>query len=188
MKKTGIILFLFWGTCICLHAQKKPAFSTQNYIGIVTGEAQTEFQLQTINGVKWDKWFAGIGSGIDWYYIRSIPVFASVNRSFFQKGKRSILASVDAGVNFPWNETIYYDFPPYDSKQKSGLYYAGSFGYKFGVGKSDNAIFMQLGYSFKKLGEIIKVPIFCLVPPCPESIEKYDYRLKRISFRVGWGF
>jgi hypothetical protein len=188
MKKTGITIFLFLYISICLNAQKRPGFSSQNYIGLVAGESETEFQLQTINGVKLKSWFGGIGAGIDWYYLRSIPVFASVNRSFLQKGKRSLLLSVDAGINFPWKQNIYYDFPPYDRKQNSGLYYAGSIGYKFGVGKADNALLMQLGYSFKRLGETTTSPIYCLVPPCPESIERYDYRLKRISFRLGWGF
>lgn len=188
MEKKGIITALFLCLSICVSAQQKPGFSTQNYIGMVAGNNETEFQLQTINGIKWRSWFGGIGAGIDWYYLRSIPVFASVNRNFLQKGKRSVLFSADAGVNFPWAQNIYYDFPPYDRKQNSGLYWAGSIGYKFGVGKADNAILMQLGYSFKRLGEITTSPTFCINPPCPLNIEKYDYRLKRISVRLGWGF
>jgi hypothetical protein len=191
MKRIFILTALFFGVCICLNAQQKPGFSTQNYIGLVAGEAETELQVQTINGVKWKNWFGGIGTGIDWYYLRSIPVFASVNRNFLQKGKRSLLLSADAGVNFPWvQKNMYYDFPPYDRKQYSGLYWAGGVGYKFGVGKADNAILMQLGYSFKRLGEKTTTPTYCpgSPSPCPEYIERYDYRLKRISFRLGWGF
>ncbi|HMK26086.1 MAG TPA: hypothetical protein VK483_08660 [Chitinophagaceae bacterium] len=188
MKKTVITIFLFLGIVICLHAQKKPGFSSQNYVGFVAGKTDVHLQLQTINGLKWKSWFGGIGAGIDWYYLRSIPVFASVNRSFLQKGKRSLLLSADAGINFPWRGNIYYDFPPYDHKQYSGLYCAGGVGYKFGVGKADNAILMQLGYSFKRLGEKTTSVYYCLTPPCPENIERFDYRLNRVSFRLGWGF
>jgi hypothetical protein len=181
---TFVFVFLLFQD---LSAQKKISFSSQNYAGLVTGEVNTELQLQTINGIKKGPWFAGIGTGIDWYYLRSIPLFASVNRSFLQKGKRSFLFSGDAGYNFPWRDQTYYD-QPYGSKQKSGLYWAAGAGYKFGVGKSDNAILMQFGYSFKKLGDEVKSAVPCLIPPCPETVTTYDYRLKRISFKIGWGF
>lgn len=188
MKRIYILTALFLNVSICLNAQQRAGFSSQNYIGLVAGKTDTHLHLQTINGLKWNNWFGGIGAGIDWYYLRSIPVFASVNRSFLQKGKRSFLLSVDAGVNFPWEQNIYYDFPPYDRKQYSGLYWAGGVGYKFGVGKADNAILFQVGYSFKELKEKV-TGIFCpFIGPCGPSIEKYDYKLRRLSFRIGWGF
>jgi hypothetical protein len=179
-----LVFFLFQD----LSAQNKISFSSQNYVGLVAGEVNTELQLQTINGIKKGPWFAGIGTGIDWYYLRSIPLFASVNRSFLQKGKRSFLLSGDAGVNFSWRGQVYYDFPPYDRQQKGGLYWAAGAGYKFAVGKADNSILMQFGYSYKKLGEKVTDVLPCLIPPCPESVTTYDYKLKRISFKVGWGF
>jgi hypothetical protein len=190
MKYKCLITAISLYTSCCVNAQQKPGFSSQNYVGLLAGDAETHLQLQTINGLKWKNWFGGIGTGIDWYYLRSIPLFVSVNRSFLQKGKRSFLLSADAGINFPWLQDIYYDFPPYKRDQYSGLYWAGSIGYKFGVGKADNSILMQLGYSFKRLGEKTTTPTYCPGPGpiCPENIERYDYRLKRISFRLGWGF
>jgi hypothetical protein len=171
------------------YAQKKASFSSQTYVGIINGEANTELQLQTINGLKWNKWFGGIGTGIDWYFKRSIPLFASVNRSLWQKGKRSFMLSGDAGINFPWEQQRYYYWDLYgNSKQTPGLYWATGLGYKFGVGKADNAILMQFGYNYKKLGEKVTSVYPCLVAPCPEVTEKYDYRLKRLSFKLGWGF
>jgi hypothetical protein len=188
MRTNLILLIIAMATNFMSHAQKKLAFSSQTYVGIVTGEANTEVQLQTINGLKWNKWFGGIGTGIDWYYLRSIPLFASVTRSLWQKEKRSFILSGDVGINFPWQGNIYYDFPPYDRKQSSGLYWGSGLGYKLGVGKADNAILMQFGYSYKKLGEKITSAVPCLIAPCPEITEKYDYRLKRLSFKLGWGF
>lgn len=179
------VLLLF---CVDGYAQKKPAFSSQVYAGFVTGESATDLQLQAINGVKWNKWFGGIGAGIDWYYLRSVPVFASVNRSFLQKGKRSLFISADAGVNFPWQGNIYYDYPPYDHKVNPGLYWASGFGYKFGLGKADNSLLLHLGYSFKQLQEKVTSTYPCLIPPCPVNTETYDYKLKRLSVKLGWGF
>lgn len=188
MKKTGLAFLFFLYTGNCLHAQKKYSFSSQNYVGLITGEASTSLQLQTINGVKWNNWFSGIGTGIDWYYLRSIPVFASASRSFLQKGKRSLLASVDAGANFPWKGRYYNDFPPYDLKQYPGFYWSGSIGYKFGIGKADNAIIFQAGYSFKELEERVTVINCPIIGSCTQDVEKYNYRLRRFSFRIGWTF
>ncbi len=172
----------------CIAQQKKLSFSSQIYGGIVVGESDNSPQVQMINGVKWKKWFGGIGAGIDWYYIRSVPVFLSVNKSFFQKDKRSLFLSADAGYNFEWERKYYRDFPPYDTEKKGGAYWGTGVGYRFGVGKSDNAVLFQLGYSYKKLTETQTYVNPCLIGPCPEYTERLDYKLRRFSIKLGWGF
>src|SRR5215510_11349763 len=104
-----VLITLFVAACIPVTAQNKVNFSSQNYLGLLEGEHGSEFQLQTINGVMYKSWFAGLGTGLDWYYLRSIPVFASVNKSFFKKGKRSFYASADGGINYPWKTDDYYN-------------------------------------------------------------------------------
>jgi hypothetical protein len=188
MIKAFIMLTIFFIAATNLLAQKKLSFSSQNYVGLVAGEVNSELQLQTINGIKKGPWFAGIGAGIDWYYLRSIPLFVSVNRNIFSKGKRFMFVSGDAGKNFSWRNNVPDDFPPYDRQQTNGLYWAAGAGYKFGIGKSDNSILMQFGYSYKKMGEETKNVSPCFFPPCPESVTAYDYQLKRLSFKIGWGF
>ncbi len=188
MKNKMITLLLALVCCTGIAAQKKLNFSSQNYVGITIGEVSTELQVQTINGVKWKQWFGGIGTGIDWYYYRSIPVFASVNRSFLQKGKRSLFFSADAGINFPWEQMRYYSYDEVSTTQYPGLYWAAGFGYKLGVGKSDNSILLHFGYSYKKLEEKVSNSFPCFNPPCTVFTESFDYRLKRLSIRLGWGF
>jgi hypothetical protein len=188
MKKLFILCSYFFLVNIIAQAQQKVVFSSQNFAGIVTGETGSKLQLQTINGIRKGSWFTGLGTGIDWYYRRSIPVFLSVSKDLFPKNKRSFMFAADAGMNFSWPGQIYYDYTPYGQKQKNGLYWAAGAGYKFGVGKSGNGVLMQLGYSYKQMGEEIKSLDPCLIPPCPETVTTYDYRLKRLSFKIGWGF
>jgi hypothetical protein len=188
MKKLLIFIGCSFWLNIILQAQQKITFSSQNFAGIVTGETGSKLQLQTINGIRKGPWFSGVGTGIDWYYRRSIPVFLSVSRDLFTKNKRSFMLAADAGMNFSWPGQIYYDYPPYGQKQKNGLYWAAGAGYKFGVGKSGNGVLMQLGYSYKQMGEETSYVAPCLIPPCPETVTTYDYRLKRLSFKIGWGF
>jgi hypothetical protein len=188
MRKAFIMLTVFFIAATNLSAQKKVSFSSQNYVGLVAGEVNSELQLQTINGIKKGPWFAGIGAGIDWYYLRSIPLFVSVNRNIFSKGRRFMFVSGDAGKNFSWRNNVPDDFPPYDRQQTDGLYWAAGVGYKFGVGKSDNSILMQFGYSYKKMGEESTQIICPFIGPCYPTTDKYDYQLKRLSFKIGWGF
>jgi hypothetical protein len=93
---------------LCATAQKKVNFSSQNYAGLLEGEHGSSLQLQTINGLKFSNWFVGLGTGIDWYYRRSIPVFTSVNMDFLKKEKRSFYLSGNVGINFPWQMNDYY--------------------------------------------------------------------------------
>lgn len=188
MRKIIIALGLF-AACTVANAQQKVKFSSQTYTGILAGEVNAELQLQLINGVKWKKWFGGVGAGIDWYYTRSVPVFASVNRDIFKKGRNTLLLTGDIGINIPWAEPYNYlsDFT-YSGEFKRGLYWASGVGYKFGVGKSENALTMNFGYSFKQTSQEIINNYPCLSPPCNPVIEKYDYKLNRLSIRLGWIF
>jgi hypothetical protein len=63
----------------------------------------------------------------------------------------------------------------------------GNVGYKLGL-KNNDALLLLVGYSFKELKEKREVQTFCLNPPCATTIEKYDYNLKRVSFRFGYQF
>jgi len=110
MKKRRISLII---ACFCIYSslcsQEKWKFSSQNYAGITEGESGTSFQLQTINGLYHHTWFGGIGAGLDYYYIRSIPLFASLNK-FVAAGKGSFYINYDLGINFPWENRYYNGF------------------------------------------------------------------------------
>jgi len=172
---------------ICMSAQKKVNFSSQNYIGLLEGGRGSSLQLQTINGARFDSWFIGLGTGIDWYYLRSIPLFASVNRDFFKKAKRSFYLSANAGLNFPWQTDNYHNEWGYsDTKAYSGLYWSAGLGYKIGIGKMDDALLIQLGYDYKHLSEKVNYPFMVFESQNPN--DKFDYHLRRLSARIGWSF
>ncbi len=183
----AVSLVLYGGQ---LAAQVKPKFSTQNYVGIVAGSRETELQVQTINGLSYKKWFTGIGSGIDWYFLRSIPVFVSAERSISITAKRKLYFSSAAGANFPWKNEGYYNYYwGWDaSKMYPGFYWNAGFGYKIAVGKQNDAILFHLGYSNKFYKEKVTSVYPCLIPPCPENTETFKYNLRALSLKLGWGF
>lgn len=187
--KNRIIVYFIAGLFMqpVLQAQEKPVFGSQNFIGMLEGESGTSLQLQTINGVRYKSWFAGLGTGLDYYYERSIPVFLSLNR-LMNPTRLPLYLHADAGLNIPW-------VPGFVQKQwgssryTPGLYWAGGIGYKFDIGKKcNNALLLDLGYSYKRYQEKSDLVFPCLVPPCPSETERYDYRLRRLSLKLGWMF
>lgn len=167
-------------------SKKSIRFGSLTYAGIHEGEAGTGFQLQMINGIRYKTWFAGIGTGIDYYFERSVPLFFSVTK-FFPAMKAPLFINGDIGMNFPWNpDNVYYTWSP--GKLSSSLYWAGGAGYKFSFRKSPNNLLLNVGYSFKHLIQFNQVTFPCLIQPCPTGKERYDYRLNRLSVKLGWMF
>lgn len=186
IKKYLITLLLFTAVYAETAAQQKPKFSSQNYIGILEGEASTSFQLQTINGFRYKTWFAGVGTGLDYYYQRSIPLFLSISK-FLPSAKTPFYFNGDAGINFPWSKNDIYFFQ-YRGDFSPSLYWAGGVGYKFSFKKGNQGILLNLGYSYKHIIQETENIYPCLIAPCPVFKERYDYRLKRLSLKAGWIF
>src|SRR5688572_9219460 len=74
------------------------SFSSINQIGGLYGSKGTYFQLQTINGIRYKTWFAGIGAGIDLYTRGGFPVFLDVRKDIFEKRSTPFLYA-DAGIH-----------------------------------------------------------------------------------------
>lgn len=188
MKKI-ITAFLCLGASCYLHAQKKVSFSTQNYMGVLAGGSDSGPQVQTINGIRFNKWFTGIGAGIDWYYQRSVPLFLHAERGFKIGPSRKIYFSSGAGMNFPWEKYYYNEWNWWtEAKAYPGFFWSGGFGYRIPVGKHSDAVLLHLGYSNKFYREKITSSFPCFNPPCPENTETYKYNLRAISFKLGYGF
>jgi hypothetical protein len=174
-------------------AQKKIFFSSQNYAGLLEGESGSQFQLETINGVKYKSWFAGLGTGIDWYYKRSFPVFLSINESFSQRRNRNFFIAANGGVNFPWEKSGYTNEWGYTVKKAiPGIYWESGFGYRIGMRKTNDALIIQFGYSYKYVGEKIQnnyiIPSSYFAPSQEYPNDRFNYHLKRLSLKFGWSF
>lgn len=185
MKKWVILLTLCVLTAAA-GAQKKLQYSSMNYAGMLEGDNGTAFQVQTIQGIKYGQWFTGLGTGLDYYYLRSVPLFLSLNRNLFNK-ERTPYLSLDGGINFAWvnrersrwNDFISNDFSPV-------LYWGAGLGYKVGLRNKKDALLLNIGYTFKHIKEEQEHAVFCINPPCPPAVEQYNYKLNRLSVKLGW--
>ena len=82
MKKIMISSLLVGMISCQLLAQNKVSFSSKNYFGIVAGSSGTNPQLQTINGFKINKWFAGIGTALIGIISEVFPCFFLLTEIF----------------------------------------------------------------------------------------------------------
>lgn len=171
-------------------AQTRYSFHSQNYVGMVEGEQGTAFQFHTINGVQHGTWFAGLGTGLDYYYFRSIPLFLSVDKYLFHK-PRSLFFSADGGLHFLWhrNTANRLNFYQANGQFRPSWYWAGGIGYRIDMGHTPDAFLLYLGYSYKQFDEKGPVYSICGIEPCSmETRDSYRYRLRRLSIKLGWQF
>jgi hypothetical protein len=162
-----------------------------NNVGLLEGQAGSALQLQTINGVKYKSWFAGLGVGLDYYRFRTIPLFVDIRKEFGKKQDKFFVYG-DAGMNFYWKR----DKDPkqfyINDKFKNGFYGELGAGYKIKI--SGNALFsLSFGYSFKKLGEegqygLYTYPMFPQIGTAEYLSNRIDYRLNRLVIKMGIEF
>lgn len=153
--------------------------------GLLDGSAGPSWSLQTINGIFYKSWFAGIGIGLDYYTMRTIPLFIDARKDLFQK-RRTPFFYVDGGIHFDWLKKK--EKPAWGSSEYNrGFFYDLGAGYKFGIGKRD-ALLISTGYTVKILREERMSAIQCIRAPCIPQNDYFDYTFRRITFKVGWQF
>ncbi len=170
-------------------------FHSLNSVGLLEGETGSAFQLQTINGVNYKSWFAGVGLGLDFYRLRTIPLFADFRKEF-GKSSNKIFVYSDVGINFSWvtdkQKTSYVQ----NDKFGNGFYGDWGLGYKVLVTKKNNLL-LSLGYSYKKTVETYDQVYYTYYPPGifdgPGSLpnvqtQKINYGLNRLTIKIGWEF
>lgn len=165
--------------------KKKPfAFQTIVQTGLLAGGSAEAFTLQTVNGFRYQKWYAGIGTGLDFYMQRSIPLFADVRYEFSTKRKSFFLYS-DAGINFAWTKNKEQQNI---IDQSPGLFTDAGVGLKISTKKQD-AFIISAGYSYKHLKETKRGFSWGIWPvESPETVYRYNYSFNRIAIKAGFVF
>ena len=176
-------------------ATKNLQFHSINQAGLLEGESGSAFQLQTINGLGYRSWFTGIGVGLDYYRLRSIPLFLDLRKEFGRSAGRFFVYA-EGGIDFAWatdkQKNDYLDYPYYQSNSfQNGPYAAAGIGYKL-IFTRNLALVISPGFSYKKkeLKSSNTSNTYCPVngPPCVASEDRYDYNFYRFSLNLGLVF
>jgi len=170
-------------------AQKNRRYTGRLNGGLLFGESRDFGQLHLVNGLRTKKWTAGAGAGIDWYYLRSVPVYASASRDLFSKKHSTVSLFGNLGYNLPWvEERMSNGLYQTGDNHRGGLYWSADIGYTYRLGKSRHGLLFSVGYSYKRMSEELSYVYPCLVPPCNPVVERFDYRMRRLSVQLGWIF
>ena len=183
------IIFLLLG---CSVYSQKPScscsFQSILSAGLAAGSSAAKPILQGSAGSRFNKYFVGIGAGIDAYRYNTIPLFADLRRDFGKKNTLFIYSQ--GGYSIPFdNKSIEHGVNSFKTTDqfRGGLYFDAGFGYRARLFRS-NALLMSAGYSQKNIRNKVGYTYPCLVPPCPEEIYENRYRLGRVVAKLSWEF
>lgn len=168
-------------------AQDKLRFNSRNFIGLLEGERGSAFQLQTVNGISFKRYFAGLGTGLDYYGSRSVPAFLSLSADV-RRQPRTFFVTANAGLNFSWKPENFSQLSTINIKNNPGLYGSAHLGYRVQSKNRKDGFMLSLGYSYKHHRETHEIRQFCINPPCQLTKEYMDYYFRRISVLLGWQF
>jgi len=168
---------------------KKASSYLMPQIALLNGSSGAGAQVQLAGGLVKNNWHFGLGTGIDYYELTSVPVYSDV-RYHFGKEKKAF-AYANLGYNFHWKESTegrVYIMPPPNSTVKGGLYTDLGIGYNIGLGKNQS-LALSIGFSVKQLTEEVEEMLWGPFPQPVQvdpTIRRYEYAFKRVSFKVAY--
>lgn len=163
------------------------AFSSIIQTGALSGVKGTEAQIQSVNGIRLHTWFIGAGIGIDYYSVKSYPLFLDVRKDLSGKPSAPFVYA-DAGIHMPARRKVVENLW-YESDYYNGFYSDAGVGYKIAMGRISRLLITS-GYSYKRTERNYKyLPDFrCDLLPCYQNHFNYISYLHRFSIKVGWQF
>lgn len=156
--------------------------------GLLQGQNQHTYSIQTINGVTYKKYNAGIGIALDNYGLKSLPVFADLRYSLVTKKKSTWQVYADAGLNIPLhNDGLPAKKPngtPWNTMHNS-FYGEAGFSYSIALVRRFSLI-AGAGYNYKtfKYTETVYTGDISF----PERNTDYTYHYSKFVIRLGFGF
>jgi hypothetical protein len=160
------------------------SFSSINQAGATSGSRGAVLLLQSVNGIKYKTWFAGIGLGFDQYYRSGVPVFLDLRKDILDNSKTPFVYA-DAGVHLILNKRDDLN-TMYNMVYDNGSYTDVGAGFKWGD-KSNMKWLISAGYSYKYVENTL-VYDRASCPRCGDAHTTYQNYLHRFSLKLGLQF
>lgn len=190
MRVFLLLCLLLTASCKELHAQKaKASWFTQPAVTLLNGDRYTSVAITAVTGVHYGQWYLGVGTGVDYYKVRSIPMLAELR--FESRLKAAPFVYARAGYNAAWaldhqHSRPYGGYYTVNSVYNNGMHAAAGLGcYVYRAGKTGVAL--TLGYSTKGVTELYDESIWNGTRIVTES-RKLDYTFRRLDIGVSYRF
>lgn len=194
MKKIYLLLALLLATDI--YSQKTNQSSTlyiTPQVGLLNGDHAVSAQVVLSGGMKTRTWSYGIGAGVDYYKIRSAPLFIELKKDFGRK-ETPLFAYLQLGANIAWplssdyRENMYSSwFGNTSTRFQGGMYQEFGIGYT-GWYTKKKGVWISLGYSTKTMAEFYDKVIYPDFPPydrVTKTERKLAYTFNRLVLKIG---
>jgi hypothetical protein len=183
-----IILFLLLTIYLASSGQEKSRVQYNGSVegGILRGARGYAFQVEAINGVRYKRFFAGVGIGIDKYYAKSVPLFGALRMDILVK-KKTPFVYLNIGSNLPWvrKEFSFIAMDYWHTVESgNGKYVDGGLGYTVPL-KGHLKLLTSLGISLKERTEKKKWGGDGIIN---DYSEDYKYQFRRYTLKVGLSF
>lgn len=176
-----VFLFLILNSATA--QELRPRFSSAISAGLAAGEDTHELIIESINGIAFSGWFAGVGVGIDYYRYKTLPLFANGKWYFDSLNRAFIYGSL--GYSFPLKNKPGREMGNYTGYDFSGGIYTGAgIGYAFPLGRK-SALEFSVGYSYKEVRASTIMHICPFVPPCYDDTYQFELNYGRIAIKAG---
>jgi len=152
--------------------------------GALMGEKGAYWQVQTVQGIRYKTWYAGIGAGVDWYGYMGFPVFVDVRKDIF-KTANSPYFYVDGGIHLAHlnNESDRWNIYRYSN----GFYSDIGFGFRVGI-SARSKLLISGGYSYKDVMKKQYYNCWDTGFPCGANYYIYYSHFHRMTLKMGWQF
>lgn len=112
--------------------------------GILAGPRGCYGQYLLTNGITFRKWYTGVGTGIDEYYWRSVPLFLTIRKKWGTK-QGGWFTSGKGGLNISTKKAVSHTG---SVEYKNGSFLGWDFGYDFKLAKHFGLL-LSAGYEWK---------------------------------------
>lgn len=193
--KAILPVFIFFLFFIQLSAQKKEQWKGYYLVpqlGLVNGDHAVSGQVLMIAGKMKKNLGVGIGAAIDYYKVRTVPVFFDLRKHFSVSG-RSLVAYLNLGYDIasPLSSDYQREGNSWYNKDNdrfaNGVYCDLGLGYLFSD-KDQKPFIISIGYSMKSITEKYDEKIYNNFPPYNQFIvaeRKFRYLFSRLSIKIG---
>lgn len=170
-------------------AQQKKSWYVLPQAGLLNGDGAVSGQVMLSGGMVYKGWDFGLGIGVDYYQIRTVPLIADTRKNI---GMLPLFVYADFGYNFAaplQKQYMYADNSWWYSKSSfhNGWYAESGLGYDV-PSKKNNRFVLSVGYSIKTAGEAYTETIPRDFPPYfgETNVHSFDYRFNRFVFKLGF--
>jgi hypothetical protein len=165
--------------------KKQQVFHSFNSLQVLVGKTNNSVSIHSVNGLQWNKFFAGAGIGFDYYYHTSVPLFLEL-RHDITKAERKFQLYINGGLHVPFGNTNKID------RGKTGDFKPGRLlaaGFDYFIPLKKDAVVLGLAWSQKKVTQMVDNNIW---NPSLNRVEnvplKEVYEFNRIWLKIGWVF